>query len=904
MRLRIKNIARKRWVRPFLLFISSCFVFLFFFLPLDALGSIVSEIEINGLYSITKEELLYLFDIKVDGPIDPDKVREGIRRAFLKGIFEDISVEATDGEQVKVTITVTERDFINKILIEGDYNLSKKFIKNNFSLREGQVLRQDLIEPAMKKLQQDIVRRGFPHVSIEVKTEKLKKPYRANLHLWVYTGEPEMIREIIISGGTDETKRLMKLSEGDIYDQEALENDIKRIKTYYRKNGYFHPRIGSHTFTGGVLNIPVDPGKHLFISTEGNSVFSTKALRKEMPFFEAENFNDDLVEEAVSKMLSLYHTKGYPFAQVAPVITSKDDTINLSLFIFEGKKVKVGSINFSGVSLLEKNLKEVMSLKKGGLYNPDLIDTDRETIIELYNALGYLEAVIEEYEATYNERSEEMEINIKILEGSKTEIGRITIIGTSRIPEEEITKTIKIKPGDPYNEVDITDARYRVIQLYNSRGLADALVFVKREFENHQVSLTFQIHEGDITIFGKTIVSGNSTTRYEVVKRELRHQEGSAFDYTLLQRERQNIYKLGLFTDIDVEVLDRYDHTRDTLIKVNEGNAGAVEFGFGYADYEKFRGFFDLSYRNLWDMNRQASFRLELSSIEKRSVLQYLEPWFLDRQMPFRVFLLYEDRKEVNIDTRDTLYRLNRYAVTTGIEKKLSDNLKTELYYEFSFTDTFDVQTDVVLSKEDTGTLASSALKPGIIYDTRDNPFDPRKGILSVTSLKATSPLLLSETNFLKLLFQENAYQQLSKRFVFALSLRGGLAWGYHDTEELPIVERFFLGGRTTVRGYNQDTLGPKGDDGNPKGGNAFICGNAELRSYLGRGLGIVAFLDGGDVWQKVQDIEFGSIKYTTGLGLRYNTPVGPIRVDYGHKLQREKGESAGEFHFAIGHAF
>jgi outer membrane protein insertion porin family len=873
-------------------------------LPLNALGSVVSEIEINGLSSIEQEELLYLLDIKVDGPIDPDKVREGIKRAFLKGIFENISIEATDGERVKVTITVTERDFINKVYIEGDYSLSKKFIKNSFTLKEGQVLRQDLIEPAMKKLQQDIVRRGFPHASIEIKTEKLKEPYRSNLYLWVYTGEPEMIKEIIISGGTDETNRLMKLSEGDVYDQAALENDIERIKTYYRKNGYFNPRVGPHTFAAGTLNIRVDPGNCLFISTEGNSVFSTKTLRKEMPFFEAENFNDDLVEEYISKILSLYHTKGYPFTQVAPVITAKEDTINVTLFIFEGKKVKVGSINLSGVSLLENNLKEVMSLKKGGLYNPDLIDTDKETIIELYNALGYMEAFIEEFEATYDERSEEMEINIKILEGSKTEIGRITIIGTSRIPEEEIKKTIKINPGDPYNEVDIADARYGVIQLYNSRGLADALVVVKRDFENNQVSLTFQIHEGEITIFGKTIVSGNSTTRYEVVKRELRHQEESAFDYSLLQRERQNIYKLGLFTDVDIEVLDRYDHKRDTLIKLKEGNAGAVEFGFGYADYEKFRGFFDISYRNLWGMNRQASFRLELSSIEKRSILQYLEPWFLDRQMPFRVLLLYEDRKEVNIDTRDTLYRLNRYAATSGIEKKLSDSFKAELFYEFSLTDTLDVQPDVVLSKEDTGTLAISALKPGIIYDTRDNPFDPRKGILSVISLKATSPLLLSETNFLKLLFQGSAYQQLSKRFVFALSLRGGLAWGYDDTQELPIVERYFLGGRTTVRGYEQDTLGPKGKDGNPTGGNAFISGNAELRSYLGRGLGIVAFLDGGNVWRKVGDIEFGSIKYSTGLGLRYNTPVGPVRVDYGHKLRREKGESAGEIHFAIGHAF
>jgi outer membrane protein insertion porin family len=545
-----------------------------------------------------------------------------------------------------------------------------------------------------------------------------------------------------------------------------------------------------------------------------------------------------------------------------------------------------------------------MSLKEGGLYNPDIIDADKETLIELYNALGYLSASVEEFEAKYDESSMDMSINIKIHEGEKTEIGKVDIVGALHVPEGEIRDTVSIKAGDPYNEVDISDARYKILQLYNSRGFVDALVFVKRDIEGQKVSLTFQIQEGEVTFFGKTVVLGNYHTRYEVVKRELKHDERMPFDYSVLAKERQALYKLGLFSDIDVEILDRYDHTKDTLLKVNEGNAGVAEFGFGYADYEKFRGFFDLSYRNLWGMNRQASLRLELSSLEKRVILQYLEPWFLDKQLPFRIFLLYEDKEEINVDTGDTLYRLKRYSASAGIERNLNDSLKAELYYEFSFVDTFNVQTDVVLSKEDTGTLAISALKPGMVYDTRDNPFDPRKGILSGISLKAASPLLLSETNFLKLLFQGSAYHQLVERFILALSLRGGLAWGYHGTKELPIVERFFLGGRTTVRGYEQDTLGPKGKDQNPTGGNAFLCGNVELRSYLGKGIGIVAFFDGGNVWKKVDDIKFGSVKYTTGLGLRYNTPVGPLRIDYGHKLQREKGESAGVLHFAIGHAF
>lgn len=891
-------------IGKFIILISCSFLIISSLLASGVKGAIVAEIEIKGLYSLEKEELLSLLDIKLGSPVDSERVRQGIKRAFLKGVFEDISIETTDEEKTKVTITVKERDFIEKISVEGNYNLSRRLIKNNFPLKEEQVMRYDMIEAAIEKLRHEIAMRGFPNSSINARIERFKKPYRIKIHLQINTGEPERIKKIIVPGEAEEIKRMVSLSEGDIYDQVTLGKDLEKMKTYYKKNGHFRPVIGPYIFTEGTLTLPVNPGKRLIISIEGNSAISTKTFLKEMPFFEAEDFNDDIVEEAVSKMLSLYCAKGYPFAQIAPVITSKDDLVSLTFFIFEGKTVKVKTISFIGISLIEKNLKGIMSLKEGGLYNPDFIDTDREIIEGFYNALGYLTASVEEFQTRYEESSQEMDIKIKIHEGVKTEIVKVDIVGTNIVSEEEVRKTIKIKPGDPYNEVDISDTRYKIIQLYNSRGLADSFVSVKRDFEGQKVFLTFQIHEGDVTFFGKTIITGNYRTRYEVVKRESKHHEGMPFDENILAQERQGLYKSGLFTDVNMEVLDRYDHKRDILMRLNEGDTGAAEFGFGYGDFEGFRGFLDLSYRNLWGMNRQASLRFELSSLEKRSILQYLEPWFLDQQMPFRIFLIYEDREELNFDTRKILYRLTRYGATAGVEKKLSDTLKAGLYYEFSLVNTFDVQPDVVLSKEDTGTLAISALRPGIVYDSRDNPFDPKKGVLSGIQLKVTSPLLLSETNFIKLLANGSTYQQLSKRFVLALSLRAGTAWGYQETTELPIVERFFLGGRTTVRGYKQDTLGPKGPDGNPTGGDAFVCGNLELRSYLAKGIGIIAFLDGGNVWQKAKDIDPGDLKYSTGLGFRYNTPVGPVSIDYGHKLNKEKGESSGEIHFSIGHAF
>ncbi|MBM4128907.1 MAG: outer membrane protein assembly factor BamA [Nitrospira sp.] len=556
------------------------------------------------------------------------------------------------------------------------------------------------------------------------------------------------------------------------------------------------------------------------------------------------------------------------------------------------------------MSLPEKNLKEVMSLKEGGLFNSDLIEADRDGLQAFYNALGYLDSRVEEVQTHYDEQAKRMDITMRINEGSRTEIGKVEIVGTKLIAEEEVRRVTGIRPGDPYNEVDISNARYRVIDLYSTHGLSGTTVSVKKKIEEQKAFLTFQIDEGEVTYFGKTVITGNDNTKHRVIERELLHRKSMPLDYRLLSKNRQKLYKLGLFTDVDLEVIDSYDNQKDVLIKLKEGRAGAIEFGLGYGDYEGPRGFVDLSYRNLWGMNRQASLRLEMSSLEKRILLQFYEPWFLDTRTSFRAFFLRDEREERDIDTRETRYRLRRHTASAGLEKQLSEKLKAQLYYEFSVNKTFDVQPDVVLSRKDVGTVIISGITPGLIYDTRDNPFDPRKGVLSGISLKFTSPLFFSESNFFKLTLQGSNFQSLTRWLVLAMSLRGGIAEGYSGTDELPIVERFFLGGRTTVRGYKQDSLGPKGADGNPTGGNAFLCGNLELRTYLGKGLGFVTFLDGGNVWLKTNDVDLEDVKYTVGLGLRYSTPVGPIRIDYGHKLDREPGESRGEIHFYIGHAF
>ncbi|MCX5717983.1 MAG: outer membrane protein assembly factor BamA [Nitrospirae bacterium] len=861
----------------------------------------VSKIDISGLYSMKSEELLDILNIKIGDVFNPSSVRAWLKLAFLKGIFEDISVEVNNEDRTFIRVKVRERDIIKKIVIAGNQRLSKKTIKNHFPLKEDQIMRYDRMEGAAKELKNELSERGFSHADIKLAVEKTGTPYRVNLLLTIDEGMPEIIKSIKIIG-PEEAKELIKIEEGDIYDQVKLRKEIDRIRLHYKKNNFLKPVVGPYTFSNGNLGINIDPGKKLEVVFENNSVLNSKALTKETPFFDAEDFRDDLVEEAISRIVSLYHSKGFPFAQVAPVITSDKDTVTVRFFIFEGSEVIVNSVTFTGITISEKNLKDVMLLKEKKLYNPDLIELDKAILIELYNALGYLNVVIDDVRIAV--KDSRADIIIKIKEGVKTLIEGIEIKGAIFISKKEIINTVRIKTGAPYNEVDISDARHRIIDLYWSNGFIDSKVDIKQETGEKGVKVIFEIDEGKLTLFGKTVISGNAETKNEVIKRELPYENGAPFNPYLLARTRQKLYKLGLFTDVDVDAIEKEGDVKNVHVKVKEGNAGAVEFGVGYGDYEQYRASFDVSYRNLFGMNRQLSFRTEVSSIEQRYILNYTEPWFLGNPLPFKVFLIKEERTEKTIETGETRYKLSRHTASVGIEKKFSERVKGEIFYDFSLVKTFEVKPDVILTKEDSGTVAISGIRPGIAYDTRDNPFDPRKGVLAGISVKTASGYLLSETDFVKTIVNGSVYQELSKYFVVAVSLKSGMAYGFNDTTDLPLVERFFLGGRTTVRGYEQDTLGPKGANGSPTGGNAYVLTNLELRTYIGKSFGFVTFFDGGNVWRKPGDIKFSEMKYTAGAGIRYNTPVGPLRIDYGHKLNREKGESSGEVHFSIGHAF
>ena len=304
-----------------------------------------------------------------------------------------------------------------------------------------------------------------------------------------------------------------------------------------------------------------------------------------------------------------------------------------------------------------------------------------------------------------------------------------------------------------------------------------------------------------------------------------------------------------------------------------------------------------------------------------------MEPWLFGQDINGRVTGVIETQVRKSYD-------LNSVGVSAGIEKDLNKRLTGFFIYQIEF-DNFTNVPDEVLDEEDQGRVNLATLNPSLVFDSRDNPFDPTSGTLSGISFRLGAKSLGSDVQLRKVTIESHWFFPITHWLVLALSARGGLQDKFGSSPEVPPSELFFIGGRNTVRGYDEEELGIVGKTVVPKeeseetdstgieftGGKALLNGNVELRFSLPAGLGLVAFMDRGNVWfsndadLQLHKIKIDEIKTTVGGGVRYNTPVGPIRIDVGYKLDHEKDlcggqclepveESRSELHFTLGHAF
>jgi outer membrane protein insertion porin family len=539
-------------------------------------------------------------------------------------------------------------------------------------------------------------------------------------------------------------------------------------------------------------------------------------------------------------------------------------------------------------------------------FREDQLNTDVDNLRDRYFEAGYLSATVKR-KVTRSMDGQEAFVTIEITEGQQTRTGAVTFEGNTAFSSAELSEKLSLKTGTPFNERLLDEDKYRILSAYSNKGYLYARVDVDRTPQDDTVAVRYRITEDQPVRIGRVILRGNERTKDSVIMRELLVKPGDAYDYGSILSSQQRIYQLGYVRLAKFEPIHpgEKEYVQDMLLTVEEGPAGYGEIAFGYGNLDRLRASVEVGYRNLWGSAEYTSLRYEQSDILKRAIYNYKKPWFLDYKLDAHFSLIWSDSERLNSDTREIYYKSRETSAAFRIQKAYG-KLTPSLTYQFENVVNYDVLQAAMITPEDSGRVLVSSITPALLWDLRDDVFNPHKGALFGIALKDALSVLASQADFIKLTVQGSWFLPLNSS-VLAFSARAGAAWPFRSTTEVPLHERFYVGGSTTVRGYTQDSIGPSERDSNgnliPQGGQSMAVFNLELRLNPGEGVGFVIFTDAGNAWPG-QEVKFGDLRSSYGVGIRYGTPIGPFRLDYGQKIHQRFGESPGEVHFNLGNTF
>ena len=881
------------------------------------------------------EQLLPLVGFKPGDVFSRKAVRDGIAFLYLKGRFTDIRAEAfPDGKGVRLVYTLLPMTIIEAVRVTGNHAVSTDDIKAALSRLEGQELRKERLPELRQRVLALYQAAGFEAAEVVIIAAAAKESYRSLLTISIQEHEPTIIDAITFTGNTvfqdKELLRVMKSRPGGTMKSDVLlDTDRAAIVAKYAEAGYPAARPGpvDISFRDGkaAVRMQIIEGRRVQVRFSGNHTFSDKELNGLLLIWSEYDASPAIIESSVEKIKTAYREAGYRDVEVAAKSIEENGTLGLVFTVAEGPRVTIKKIIITGAAFLSpKQLKEELSLQEPGWFTSqpfreDLLAKDTEYLHDRYVDAGFLAAVVKSKVAFAPNNTDAL-VTIDITEGQRTTVKNIIFEGNSALSGAELQARLGLKPGSPFSERLVEEDRYRILSAYASKGYLYARVDVERSEEGNGVELVFRIAEDQMVRIGRIILRGNERTADHIILREVNVHPGDPYDYGAVLLGQQHIYRLGFFSLVRFEPLHagEKEYSRDMLLTVEERPAGTVELGVGYGNLDRLRASAEVSYRNLWGQAQFLGLRVAASDIARQAVVNFREPWFLNQRLEAGVRLAWSDETRLNADTREIYYQTRKTEIATGLSRAYDNGLKLSLIYQLENVDNYNVMPGAILTADDSGRVLVSSMTPGIVLDLRDDPFNPRRGSLHGLAIKEALKMLGSEADFTKLTAQTSWFFPVTSRSVLALSARGGVAVPQRDTKTIPLHERFYLGGVTTLRGYLQDSVGPgaKAPDGTvtPLGGESMVLVNAELRLNQTEGFGTVFFVDAGRVGRldpADTAMPAGMVLTDTppfrasyGMGIRYNTPVGPLRIDYGQKIHRRSGESPGELDFNIGHMF
>ncbi|MBF0556294.1 MAG: outer membrane protein assembly factor BamA [Nitrospirae bacterium] len=687
--------------------------------------------------------------------------------------------------------------------------------------------------------------------------------------------------------------------------QDKISEDVKTVY----KLGYFDDvKVETEFFEGGLKVIYIVKEKPTItkIIYYGNDELEDKKLKEKITVTAGSISDNTLIQDNVKKLKDYYDSEGYYQSEIYPILNFvKDGEVTLTFQIKEGPKLKVRKVEITGNEhLTTKQIKKVLNTSKwwilsffdgSGFVKKDALDEDISNIQNLYMDYGYLNVKVAEPKVEVNENG--ITVRFEISEGRPYILESVKVAGNTAFDNETLSKLVIMKPGSVFNKSELTKSITALTEYYTERGYATAAVN-PGVFPNEaslSVKVDLKIEEGKIYKIGTIEFSDNTKTRDKVLRREITINEGDTFDSKKIKRSYQNIKNLDFFDNVDVAPKPQPDSDIvDVDVKVKEKMTGFISVGGGYSSVDHRIGMVQLTQTNLFGTGDYAKIATEFGGSSLYE-FTYKKPWFLDKPYTLSGSIYRLDKTYIDYSRRAT-------GIVIGISKRFWDYWETGVAYRFEAVSIHDVQnTASQLIIDQQGYSTTGSITPSISRDTRDSYIDPTVG--SRNSAYFTFAGALGSNHFIKTGIESLWFFPFIGSTTYSVRGRYGYASGYGGNP-LPLYERFYVGGITTLRGVAFGEAGPQDSDGTYIGGTSQLLINNEIIFPIFPEIKLkgVYFVDVGSAFGS--GVTLTDIKYTTGAGVRWISPFGPIRLEYGVNLRRTNGESLGRFEFSFGSFF
>lgn len=871
----------------------------------------ISNIEIDGDIIVSKKNVVAVLPFKVGDTFDQEKLGEGLGYLKIWGIFDRVEAGATKGaDGVSILIHLHQPEVLSQIDISGNYPYIKSQIRKRINLEVGNIVVPAQLEAQKDRIKDFYVRRGFYHTSIDLETEPAAESNSVGVAYHIIKGDRLRYKQVEFEGAKNFKKgRLLRfIRPMSIYSEKRLKDSIKEMIGFLRNNGYLKATVKvidkkiDWDTRRVAIQLAVKEGPKVDIFFRGKSPYRLKTLKKTITLYQEGHFDSFELQASVDALTQKLNNDGYLEGKVTYKLEKiNPNMVRIFFTLNSGIESNIHSINFTGNKSIKtgKLRKQILtkekSLTQDGFLIPLQLEEDRKIATFYYQTKGYPDVQIKSPDVISNPARSLYSIDFPVDEGPLVTIGSVTFLGNTSFPKEKLVPVLKNKPEEPFDNFQLLSDKDDIQLFYANNGYPYATVEQKTERVEDKINITYTIQEGSLVHIGEILPIGNILTSFKAIRQAMGIKIGDPYSKQKIVEAQLNLRRLGTFNSVGIVPLglEEKKTTTHLRVKLEERDPFVIDMDAQYSTDLQYSGSFKFTNFNSFGRAKRTSLLLMGGKQKDRAELSWLDPRFAahDIQMTFSGWMDYEKKPvETTLQTGGAISFFRQF-------------------HRFGFLTRYELDRNYPFSGPAANPLSlrnSTFSQIGFSgsYDTRNSFADPTRGFIVTGGGTIFNELGGLESNFAKLKTSFNHLIPLLYRLTLSNTIRLDHIQNIGASAIVPQRTILTLGGDDTVRGFKEDRIGPLDNQGRPLGGRVRLIYNTELRFRIASTLQFAGFFDMGSLTNQFSQIDDNTLRRSAGAGLRYITPAGPIRVDYGIILDRKPGESFGRLHITFGYPF